>query len=380
MFPPSNLIKFLDHRSRPISRAAARYFVGAHDPAPATPSVVWSAIGKLEAQERRRLIPLIGRLDHDAQDLDRLVQAFKTRDDTLLIALSDALTQLPAPTLRELFANEDARDKLPAALHDRLKQRVGFAGLGFDELWKKLVDQHETLADASLHEADLDTPGDLVCALALHPDRSAARCSEVFADSSLNDTLLHTFAVELAGVIRLEAATPHLLDLLAGNGDYLNDRAVDALVRIGTPDVARQTASRFFESTDIYRIYAPAVLDNIKLAESETAALGLLRETQDFEDRSRLALTLFSLCTTEGFDDLHRITATGDYTDMLADFEEEMYVLCTIQSRKVPELETWRSRAMGRAAALEARVRSVESRNQGSWRSTSKKAKTKKRR
>lgn len=376
MFPPSNLIAFLDHRSRPVSRAAARYFVDAHDPTPATPAIVWSAIGKLGAQEGRRLIPLIGRLDHDAQDLDRLVQAiFKTRDDTLLHALSEALTQLPVPTLRALLESKDAHEKLPTPLHTRLKRRVEFADLGFDELWKKLVDHHETLGNATLPGADLDTPEDLVRALALHPDPSAARCTEVFADSSLEGSWLHTFAVDLAGCLRLEAATPHLLDLLAGDGDYINDRAVVALVRIGTPEVVQQTASRFFESTDVFRIYAPAVLDDIKLPESESAALGLLRETQDFEDRSRLALTLFSLCTTEGFDDLHRITATRDYTDMLADFEEEMYVLCTMQNRKVPELETWRSRAMDRAAAVESRIRSLTSPSKGSWRSTSKKSK-----
>jgi HEAT repeat protein len=375
MFSPASLIQFLDHRSRPISRAAARYFVGAHDPAPATPSVVWNAIGKLGALEGRRLIPLLGRLDHDAQDLDRLVQAlFRTRDDAILRALSDALTQLPVPVLREFLTNNEAREKLPTALHDRLKQRVDFADLGFDELWKDLVNHHETLSNASIREADLDTPKDLVRALAVHTDPSAARCSEVFADSSLKDSWLHTFAVELAGVIRLEAAAPHLLDLLAGDGDYINDRAVIALVRIGTPDVVRQTAARFFDSNDIFRIYSPAVLDNIKLPESETAALGLLRETQDFEDRSRLALTLFSLCTTEGFDDLHRITATGDYTDMLGDLEEEMYVLCTMQNRKVPELETWRSRSLARVAAAESRARPAKP-TKGSWRSTSKKTK-----
>lgn len=379
MFPPSNLIEFLDHRSRPVSRAAARYFVGAHDPSPATPTIVWNAIGKLGAQEARRLIPLIGRLDHDAQDLDRLVQAiFSTRDDAVLHALSNALTQLPAPTLRELLESKDAREKLPTSLHTRLKRRVEFADLGFDELWKKLVDHHETLGNATLPGADLATPEDLVHALALHPDSSAARCSEVFADSALTYSWLHIFSVNLAGIIRYEAAAPHLLDLLESDGDYINDRAVIALVRIGTAEVVRQTASRFFESNYIFRIYAPAVLDNIKLPESETAALSLLRETQDFEDRSRLALSLFSLCTTEGFDDLHRITATGDYTDMLADFEEEMFALCTIQNRKVPELETWRSRALARVAAAESRARPAKP-TKGTWRSTSKKAKTKRR-
>lgn len=371
MFPPTKLAECLTHRSLHVARFAQQYFSRAHDPFPLTPTIIWNAIHVLGPKEGRGLLPLLGRVKHESQDLQKLFQALRSRDESFLHGVFEASIGLDPHGLQLLLDAPTAR-ALPPPWRSRVESRVTLSTLGFEELWQSLLD--EILRQSSADEINSNRANDILWALSHHAKQGSAQCEKVFADPELYQSPIHLFALHLAGTIRNEEAIPHLLDILGRNDSFMSDLAVNALIRIGTPNVVEELASRYPTGNDAYRVFAPAVLDGIKRPESEAASLKLLREIKELEDRSRLALTLFSLCTTDGFEDLHRIVATHDYVEMSSDFETEMFVLCTIQNRKVPELEVWRTRALERSAQAKPRVQP-----KGSWRSTSKKNKRKKR-
>jgi len=367
MFPSDQLVDFVDHKALAVSSYAAEYFLEAHDPAPATASLVWRAIDRLGAP--RAHVSLLARLEHDdalwSHLLDRL---FRTEDTIVRGALLDTLYAAPAVPALDAFRRFDRSGVLADVVRERLQHRASLEEQPFDGLWDALV-RHCEAVGAAPHVPQ-EVPRDLVGALKRFPELAAPRCLEVFR-SAPTLPWLHVHAIELAGAIRLSDAIAHLLDVIGGEGDYVNDRATDAVVSIGSSDVVLRVADRFPAGSPVFRMYAPAVLERIKRPESETAVLELFRKEEDPFDRARFARALFKLCTTDGFEDLRQLAIAPQLSDAVAEFEEWMQLLCTVQSRTVPELGRWRHEAAMRAAKTAA-GKQVETRA-GKWRPTTKK-------
>jgi hypothetical protein len=364
MFPSDQLVAFVDHKDPAVSSYAAEYFLEAHDPAPATASLLWRAIDRLGA--KRAHLGLLARLEHDDALWSRLLRELThTEDPFVRGALLDAVYAAPAVPVLEAFRRLDRSDVVADVARERLQHRASLEEQPFDALWDALVRHCEAVGEAP--HVPQEVPRDLVGALKRFPELAGPRCLEVFR-SAPTLPWLHVHAIELAGAIRLSEAIAHLLDVIGGEGDYVNDRATDALVSIGSADVVLRVAERFPGGGSVFRMYAPAVLERIKRPESEAAVLELFRKEEDPFDRARFARGLFKLCTTEGFDDLHQLAIAPQPPDAVAEFEEWMMLLCTVQSRTVPELGRWRHEAaMRRAKTASKQVVA------GKWRPTTKK-------
>ncbi len=368
MFPAEQLVDFVDHKDLAVSSYAAEYFLEAHDPAPVAAAVVWRAIDRFGLRPAH--VSLLARLEHDDTRWRHLFAAlFSTEDLTVREALLEAVYAAPALSVLEAFRSLGPSGELADVVRERLQHRAHLEAQPFEALWDELV-RHCEAVGAAPHVPQ-EVPRDLVGAMKRFPELASPRCLEVFRSAPSMPPWLHVHAIELAGEIRLSEATEHLLEVIGGEGDYVNDRATDALVSIGTADVAVRVAERFASGGAVFRMYAPAVLERIKRPESERIVLDLFRKEEDPFDRARLARGLFKLCTTEGFDDLHQMAIAPQLSDAVAEFEEWMLLLCTVQSRTVPALGRWRHEAALRTAKTAA-SKQVEARA-GKWRPTTRK-------
>src|SRR4051812_31817851 len=87
---------------------------------------------------------------------------------------------------------------------------------------------------------------------------------------------LESFLVDLAGRRRLAEAVPVLVDKFHSDADYLSERTMDALARIGDPEAVRLIRRAFPDAPFHFRLYATDVLGRIKHHESEEVLLELL--------------------------------------------------------------------------------------------------------
>lgn len=89
------------------------------------------------------------------------------------------------------------------------------------------------------------------------------------------------YLVQLAGLMKLEAAIPVLCGFLGAEDDLLLGNAKEALVRIGTAGgVTTLTEQYSIAEGENYRLYAAGVFGKIKLPASEEACSDCCRKSE----------------------------------------------------------------------------------------------------
>lgn len=151
------------------------------------------------------------------------------------------------------------------------------------------------------------------------------------------------YFAQLAGELKLEAAVPLLCGFLGSEDDLLPTKAVEALVRIGTPSVIAALTDRYLSASEkYYRLYASDVFGKIKLPESETALLSLLPAEDDITFATKLADALCELGSDQGFPLVLRMVEEG-YDEGHLNLTQSLYAFCVISNTEHPLLPEWRS-------------------------------------
>jgi hypothetical protein len=269
---------------------------------------------------------------------DRLFDELRTeRHLGIRKDLLRAATELPVDAKLRLLADPSITDELDTDNVLGLRDDVWLAGQGFERLWAALEEcaavlgAHGTIASPPFKRALR-----LVRALTAHPESAGERALAILRGAAPTSDVAsweETFSVLIFERVPMPAFDARLLDILGHDGDlYLNERASDALVRLGTPEVVTAIEQRIPGGTSPLRIYGRGVLSQIKIPDSEVACLRLLGRSANLRERTEYATCLYHLCasTTEAFGAIAAMVLTGRYDPELLALDEALLTLGTM--------------------------------------------------
>jgi hypothetical protein len=229
------------------------------------------------------------------------------------------------------------REQLP-----RLERRRHLAGWSGERLWEELQDfsrRSDEMPD--LDSVDLRYSDDLVEALSRHEVPDAGTICRMLRSPEVDNSWLEIPLIDLAGGRRLREAVPALVDKLHVDTDFMLERCMTALAKIGDPEASRLVRAAYPPASDTFKIFSSSVLISIKHEESEEAILDLLRSEEDPTHRTILCLGLCELFSERGIPAVTAEIESG-YDTFFARLEEDLLPVLAALAIEHPEAERWR--------------------------------------
>jgi hypothetical protein len=366
MLSPAQVLPFLQDPDPKVRGLAAGYLGEAHDRGPATQDDLWAAIdrhrmpsephrparlGWTGPGERSLFLRQLAAFEPTERSVDRLLDELRTeRYAHLREDLLRAADEIPVPAKRRLLADPSVTDELDNDMVLGLREDVWLAGQDFEHLWAALAECAAALgADGAIESPAFRRALRLVRALAAHPERAAERALAILrgpAPASDVASWEETFGILIFERVPMPAFEPRLLDVLGHDGDlYLNERACNALVRSGLPEVVAALEQRIPGGPRELRIYGRGVLSQIKIPASEAACVRLLRRSADEYERTEYASCLYHLCasTAEAIGVIAAMVLTGQYDPEPIALDEALLRLGTMVGW-APDEAAWKAR------------------------------------
>jgi hypothetical protein len=148
------------------------------------------------------------------------------------------------------------------------------------------------------------------------------------------------YLLNLAGRRKLNALIPQIINGL-GKSDVVSEESMYALIRLGSVDIIDGIVTKYPLGDTDFKIYASGVLENIKLIQSEKAALKLLEKESDITLKTLLAGALCQLYSIEAIPQIKNLIIEGYDTSML-NLEEYAYISCVFNELDIPEMTAWK--------------------------------------
>ena len=360
MFLPAQVLPFVQHPDPEVRDFAVGYLGEAHDRGAATQDDLWAALDRhpIPSGPQRvgtgrscflRWLPAFAPTE---LSIDRLFHELHTeRDLRMRSDMLRAAAELPVDAKLRLLADASITDELATDVVLGLRDDVWLAGQSFEHLWATLEECAVGLGvDGTITSPLFRRVVCLVRALAAHPERAGERALAILRGPVPADDVAsweETFSVLIFERVPMPAFDARLLDIHGvQDGDlYLNERATDALVRLGTPEVVAAVEQRIPGATSAFQIYGRGVLTQIKIPESETACLRMLGRSAGVRDRTEYASCLYHLCasTPEAFGVIAAMVLMGRYDPELIALDESLLILGTMVGW-APDEATWEAR------------------------------------
>ena len=343
MLSPEQVIPFLGHPEAHVREHALRYLAAAHDPGPATADDVWRAIDRCGPDARPRLMCHLEDFRQTDAALDRLLAELRVGpEERERYHLLKTLCGLDYDLLTRRGEQIRATQQVVPHVREHLAERLRLVGEPPESLWELLLARASEVADKDAMTFDMRPSERLTEALARHPEAVAERVLTLLRDDSVTDWR-ETFCVELVGRMRWRPAIDLLLDKLTIEADILPGYVMDALVRIGAPEVLRAIEARYAQESNCFRMDAAGTVERIKRPESEELLLRLLPGEDDPAVLTCLAGGLCGLCTTHGLEQVRQIIISGRYDAQFDDLEVRLLTVGTMVGYEPPEAATWRA-------------------------------------
>lgn len=361
MLLPAQVLPFVQHPVPDVRQFAIAYLGEAHDRGAATQDDLWAALdrypdagvrgGRGRLTERAWFMRWLPAFAPTERSTDRLFHGLRTeRDASLRRDLLKAAAELPVDAKLRLLADPSVTDELDADAVLGLRDDVWLAGQSFEQLWAAL---EECAAGLGAYGTIVSPPfrraQRLVRALAAHRGRAGERALAILRGPAPEDDVAsweETFSVMISERVPMPAFDARLLDILGHDGDlFLNERACDALVRQGTPEVVTAIEQRIPGGTSPLRIYGRGVISQIKIPESEAACVRLLGRCSGVRDRTEYASCLYHLGASapEAFGAMVAMALTGRYDPELISLDEAVLTLGALVGW-APDEAAWEAR------------------------------------
>jgi hypothetical protein len=273
------------------------------------------------------------------QVLRHLAQA---RDDDTVYHLNRMILHAPLELLRSREQAILNHPRFDARITDYLRRRQELAVKSVDFLWEELQDFARRSEDKR-HVGSIDHSytDALISALAEHDTPDAETVCRSLAAPGVEERWLGIFLIDLAGKRRLREAIPMLVEKFHIDTDYLLERCMEALARIGDPEAVRVIRAAFPDAERTFKSYTSSVLGKIKHAESEDAILFLLETESEPSIRTNLCHGLCLLFSARGVDVVRREIATG-YDRWQVNLEDKLLPVAQVLGIELPEAKVWR--------------------------------------
>lgn len=360
MLSPAQVLPFVQHPDYEVRHLAVGYLGEGHDRGAATQDDLWAALDRYPrissgphpgVSDRSWFLRWLHVFAPTPLSTDRLFHELRTeRDLGLRKDLLRAATELPVDAKLRLLADASVTDELAADAVLGLRDDVWLAGQSFEHLSAALEECAAGLgADGTIASPLYRRVQCLVRALAAHPGRAGERALAILRGPLPTGDVAaweETFSVLIFARVPMPAFDARLLDILGQKGDlYLNERASDALVRQGTPEVVAAIEQHIPGGTSALQIYGRGVLSMIKIPESEAACLRMLGRSANVRERTEYASCLYHLCasTSEAFGTIAAMVLAGRYDPELLSLDEALLTLGTMVGW-APDEDAWEAR------------------------------------
>jgi hypothetical protein len=356
MLLPAQVLPFLQHEDAFVRSLSARYFVLAHDPAPATADDAWRSIDRFQnGQPVQEFIDLLATLPHTEASIKRTMQAIEAHKSEPRGGLERVVSKISYGTFMRYRDVVEGSGAISDELRSDIRERIALADAGAEELWEKLkADAAKSIKDS---KANFEHALRLIEALTRHPQSAGWAISALNAPD--DETFLDMYSAELLGQLRHTPAAEMLAEeFLADSGDMMTETLTDALIRIGGTKVVQMMFDRFSKMGFGLRLYATDIIAGAKLPQSENALLTLLDRTTSQTLKTKIATGLCELAATEtrALEKLRETINSGDWDITLTDLDADVLALFIMTGQWVPEMEQWRMAASNEAGRTQARM------------------------
>lgn len=270
-----------------------------------------------------------------------LAHLAEAADNDTVYHLNRVIHEAPIELLitREKAIHEHPR--FNRQLASRLKRRRDLASWSAGNLWEELQDlAHRSDDQRHVGGIDHSYADALIDALAKHNVPDVETICRLLRSTDL-DAWLEIFLIDLAGQRRLREAILVLVEKFHVDTDYMLERSMDALARIGDPEAARLIGGCFADAEEHFKNYTSSVLPSIKHPESEDVILRLLTVEKDATIRTNLCYGLCQLFAERGVDVVRHEIAYG-YDRGMVILEEHLLPMAQVLGIELPEAETWK--------------------------------------
>ena len=233
-------------------------------------------------------------------------------------------------------------------------ERIDLLTTGGEFCWQELEKFCVASKDCEdIGEVDLDHAYALCEAVAREKEKYAEKVLAVLGEKiedleSNPKVWMETFAVRMAGEMRLDAAIPLIIAKLKEAGkeaDWLREQCESALVKIGGDATISAVADMFRQGDWHLRMAACQVLQHVHSDLAVTTALELLSNEEDSTIRAFLAAGLTSQLAFEAIEPIRQLALDGTYDDSYADLRRDVAVAATLMGVEFPEREQWQDEA-----------------------------------
>ena len=167
---------------------------------------------------------------------------------------------------------------------------------------------------------------------------------------------METFAVRMAGQMRLEAAIPLLVSKLKEGGEeaeWLSEQCESALVRIGGDEAVQAVAEMYRQGNWHLRMAACNVLQLVHSDLAVFTALDFLPNEEDGTIRAFLAAGLASHLAFEAIEPVRQLVLDGTYNESYAHLKRDVVTAATLMGVEFPEIAQWKAEVEKRRLDLE---------------------------
>lgn len=279
---------------------------------------------------------------------------------TLNSLLSNADAELLARHKRAILNVELLEDEII----EIVAERIELLTVDTDTCWHDLEQFCEDAKDVEdIGEVDLEHAYALVEAIGRHRNRYAERVLSILAEriedlESNPKVWMETFAVRMAGEMRLEPAIPLIIGKLQEGGEeaeWLTDQCEIALAKIGSDGVILAAAEMYRHGDWYLRMAACNVLQHVHSDLAVSTALEFLHNEEDGTIRAFLGAGLASHLAFNAIEPLRQLVIDGTYDESYADLKRDVVVAATLMNVELPELEEWKAEVRTKQLKLERR-------------------------
>jgi hypothetical protein len=340
---PDRIKPYLLHEDRFIRDAAVEYFSDSWSRDPDLIPMLLDARERFGDQEGIHALNVAYRFSQTESSLDRVLEHLaKSEDEATIRNLNAVIAEAPAALLISREAAIRDNPNLDPAIVPRLERRREIAGWSGEKLWQELQDFAEQSKEAATTgDLDLDHSEDLVEALAPHQIPDDETLCRLLRDLEPEEGWLEIFLIDLAGERRLSQAVPALVDKFRIDTDYLLERSLRALAKIGDPEASRLIRAIYPTGNDEFKYFPPAVLAAIKHPESEEAILAWLETEKDTLFRTLLCSGLCELFSERGVEVVKKEIESG-YDETYTNLEDQLLPVVEVLGIDLPEAELWK--------------------------------------
>jgi len=220
-----------------------------------------------------------------------------------------------------------------------IAERIELASVCPEELWSRLEslfrDQDETGCGKFYDGMDS------ICeALARHAPWCTDRVLAIISEDA-EDFWPRGIGVELAGVLRLQAAVPQLVSMLYDDDIWVFEECRFALAKIGTDDVVRRLHKRYPSASCGYRDLVRGVLARIYLERSVATRLELAQQASHRSERGELLASALKHFAAQAVEPARQFVLQAPLDDVGLTVRRSLLIGCNLMGIRFAEFDAW---------------------------------------